>query len=234
MQMRKKTIKKVLVAGGGSLLIIFGCAVILSQKPRHTDAEQVQEQGKTVAKSGVLGEAGVANNDEVSAKPQVASNSSNHTQTAPTPTASANAPSSTSSINNENGHETSSPPNDELVEINPQNTINPNADKGFIVGRVTTDVGGQACGFPAGFCTWPLSVKITAKTEGGTVVTTTQSANDGTYGFKLKPGKYILEFENIGEAFVAPQPKKVTVVTGQTVTADAYYEPMAMTSYIAL
>lgn len=221
MQMRKKTIKKVLIAGGSSLLIITGCAVVLSQTPHHTDAEQVQEQVTPVAKSGVLGEAGVANNQVAdSQQPQVSSNSPQHAQAAP---AAPTAPSGSSSINNENEHETSSPPSDELVDVEP-------VQIGVLSGTLTTSRSTSYRGFPAGFETIPFQGKVSIKDTNNNPAQIVNSDANGNFSVALSAGTYTVTPLDGGDFYYTPAPTTVVITVGHTTTITFDYMPMGTTN----
>ncbi len=208
--------KKFLVIGIVLLAVTLAVVVsiVLTQRKHLAKAEEGNVQSAST----------VASENPVSA-PESVSTSSPTSITTQTHTAAplSNQPATTSPVVNV-------PTGDAGPSLNPANTYNPVVQKGFVIGTVTTQVGGQGCGLPMGYCTVAYMTTITAKDMNGNIVASMSTAQDGSYGFKLKPGTYMLFVADVDGSHITPLPKTVTVTEGDTQTVDFFYEPLAMTN----
>jgi hypothetical protein len=114
--------------------------------------------------------------------------------------------------------------------LNPANTLNPSAGKGSLLGVVTTEVGGQVCGNPGSMCQVAYVTDVTVKDTNGNVVMTTTTGQDGTFGFKLKPGTYRISVTDHSDSFITPSSQTVSITAGNTTNISFFYQPLAETN----
>ncbi len=94
---------------------------------------------------------------------------------------------------------------------------------------IQTDVGGQACGFPNGFCKWEYSANVVVKDNTGQVVASSSSASS-SHTFNLPAGKYTVYAQYGDGAHVAPGPVTVDINYSGPTDITLFYEPLAVTN----
>lgn len=205
----------VLVVGGGIVFARQPSLNSASTQAQATPSSQNQVQGVAEVK------AASSNND--SAQVDTAAGVSNNSLASGQNGSSAPASSvSTSFINNENGHETSSPPSDQLISIETEQT-------GQLSGRVITSK--RVPGNPtAGDIILPFYATILVKSLSGTVVASVTPNANGDFSVSLEPGSYKVEPQDADPFYFTPGHLFVEVQELHTTTVSFYYSPIATTN----
>jgi hypothetical protein len=223
MHMRKETIKKTILVGGSLLMIIVGSVVVLSRTTHHTEAEQAN--GSAASNTAVLGDTERADDQTPDTSSQANSSITDKKKASSTVTTPAIAPSS--SINNENGHETSSPPNDELVNKDP-------IQIGVLSGTLTTSRSSSYRGFPSGWETIPFQGKVSVKDTNNNPPQVVSSDANGNFSVALGAGTYTVTPLDGGDFYFTPGPVTVVITVGHNTTVSFDYVPMATTNSVIL
>lgn len=203
---------KIGVIGGLSLFVlVLGGGLVLAKQP-HQDQQGAQPYTKSNTskdreKEHVLG--ATTRNDA----PATRSN--------PSPTHQKNTGISTSTPDS-NGLSTTPSTSTQTDSMNVHTH-----ELGVLNITIQTDVGGQACGFPNGFCKWEYSANVIVKDNTGQVVASSSSASS-SHMFNLPAGKYTVYAQDGDGAHIAPAPVTVDINYSGSTDITLFYEPLAV------
>ncbi len=103
-----------------------------------------------------------------------------------------------------------------------------------IDGYIYDDTGGEACGYPAGFCKMPTQATVDIYDAQGVKVATVSSDSSGQFSVDLAPGTYTLVPATKDGINPSADSHTVTVPNNDRAQAVIVYDPIAVTGGVNL